>query len=613
MSEIDLKDFINDVIAKSGTGVTPSEVIDYLEAHDWFDYRPDYSNGKVMLIDEQAELFESELLKYLCPKESITEKFHRLFPDTAEKFDLFLEETAMVSDDLTIHLLVDFLAYHLRKELVACSNTDTQILMQKATTELAQSRCQILIRFIDWTRSFYRTKYTETYRVKKRAQTNTKQEAYDINEYLTLAYYLFNQDYIDANHMWEKAAKSKDYTDTWLHLAMHFICSIRYSDLKRIYHPTLPKPPEVVLSEIATGTFSDADAIRTLKSITNRFEVLPLTPSKTSRYNNIEAIKLHFPISSEILFGRLFAAAEAHSQIAGTQDEPIIRKITSYKDITKNMGEEIGNLFLYKDFSPRSANKSYLQAIEGLTDDILGEHSGTKGYILASHARSHKGNVNSFISDVTSTYLEDGKFKGMSLENIAFQYIERGVLSAIVSYLLKLMPSLHYDDLSDEEQTQLHSLIDISPLDAESTIAAVCRSREQARAIVTKLIAGESEETLMTALERIVTGTAFSKRSSTFCLQIALGNPCANPCSQNCIGCGYEILTKSTLFYLISEYKRMKKLYQEVTSEFEKNKWRTLALEVVLPKINEMLTCLKEYPEDIYKAYEEIIREEING
>ena len=62
---------------------------------------------------------------------------------------------------------------------------------------------------------------------------------------------------------------------------------------------------------------------------------------------------------------------------------------------TSYMGEEIGNLFLERNFSSRSANKSYLQSVAMLADDVLEEKSelNIKGYFLAALARSHKGDL----------------------------------------------------------------------------------------------------------------------------------------------------------------------------------------------------------------------------
>lgn len=64
------------------------------------------------------------------------------------------------------------------------------------------------------------------------------------------------------------------------------------------------------------------------------------------------------------------------------------------------MGDEIGDLFLESDFRARSATKSYLQLIYTIGDEVLAQDGDfrLKGSILASLARSHKGNYKEFSS-----------------------------------------------------------------------------------------------------------------------------------------------------------------------------------------------------------------------
>lgn len=112
-----------------------------------------------------------------------------------------------------------------------------------------------------------------------------------------------------------------------------------------------------------------------------------MKPNKTKRHNSISDIKLHIPESLKVLFGTLFAIAEAHYQLSNhEEEEPLIQIITDYDRITRYMGEEIGYLFLESNFNSRAANKSYLQSIFILADDILEEDDeyNIKGYMLAA-------------------------------------------------------------------------------------------------------------------------------------------------------------------------------------------------------------------------------------
>ena len=89
------------------------------------------------------------------------------------------------------------------------------------------------------------------------------------------------------------------------------------------------------------------------------------------------------------MIGTLLAICEAHYQLnKDNNDEPLIRQIKEYKRINRYMGKEIGDLFLERNFSSRSANKSYLQTVAMLADDVLQEKSelNIKGYFLAALA-----------------------------------------------------------------------------------------------------------------------------------------------------------------------------------------------------------------------------------
>lgn len=611
---VNLITFINNLINETKSSITPAEVIMFLEDHNWMSERPDYSKKTVELDEIQEEAFREPIRRFLTNEgstEYLMAKFQDKFPDTGEKIEKFLSEVEFT--DFEQYCLLDFLLFRLHKELIKYDNEDVKTLLVFAYKDLSMKDGNNLTFFLDWIISSYKGIKFKSHYLKPRCANNPNNEAYDMEDYLRLTYYLFNPTYIEKENMFRKAAESKNYCDTWLYMSLHFICALRFTDLEKIDHPYLPKPPEVVLSEIKTGEFSDEDAVRVLKSIVSNFEYLNIVPNKTSRFNNVESIKFHVPISCEVFFGTLFAAAEAH-WLMGKRDQPLIRNISTYQEIKRHMGNEIGELFRYRNFHSRSVTKSYLQSIFILSDDILDESASIKGYILASHARSHKGDPFTFISDVTATYLKDGKFTGMTAENIAYQFVERGVLSCTVSYMLKMLPSVNYDTMKSETQTELQKSLGFSPKDAESTVTAVIKARQDSRDLALNIFNEESTETIYQALERIVSGTAFSKQTECYCLLTALGKKCSIPESTQCIGCRYEILTKATLFYLVGEYKRISKLYKQSSDSLEKNKWKSMAQKLIIPKIEEMLICFKEnYPKEIYEAYEAIVEGELNG
>ena len=64
------------------------------------------------------------------------------------------------------------------------------------------------------------------------------------------------------------------------------------------------------------------------------------------------------------------------------------------------------------------------------------------------------------------------------------------------------------------------------------------------------------------------------------------------------------------MFLLISEYNRMMNLYQDTDSKLEKKKYKKLITKVVVPHMDEMLTCIREtYGEEVFHQYEQLIKE----
>lgn len=103
------------------------------------------------------------------------------------------------------------------------------------------------------------------------------------------------------------------------------------------------------------------------------------------------------------------------------------------------------------------------------------------------------------------------------------------------------------------------------------------------------------------------------------CLLSAMKKLCPYDDRKVCIACPYEIATKSTFFLMLNEYNRMYSLYQNAAAanqsdtegkNLEKEKYRHIVQELLLPQINEMLQIIKQdYGEEAYKIYYTILKE----
>ena len=612
---VDLKSYLERILVELGAATIKhrEKVSGFLLDNEWFGVSINLDDYTIT--EKDAEVLKNHIKDYLTTPPGIKSMegiFSKKFPSTSELFVQFAEEEKL--SETNRFYLLDFLAYYLTKDLFLYSDAEVETLVEVATEALTKLQGNILIQFIKWLLNKGITRYRVSFEMTKRYTIESANGAYELDEYLELMYYLFNEDYIIKNDMLSKAANSKNYADTWLYLGLHFICALRSTDLERLGHPKLTREPLEVLEAVVDGTWSSSEARRTLLSITTRLTYLNLTPNKTKNASNVAQLKFHVPESCQVLIGTLLAICEAHFQlqIPYNAENPLIRQIKTYEKITSYMGEEIGNLFLERNFSSRSANKSYLQSVAMLADDVLEEKSelNIKGYFLAALARSHKGDFNEF-AQTTTTYLKDAQLGQLKPEMVAKELFERGVLSMIPSMLLTIVTRGKYKELSPSQQTKMIKSLDLTPVEIEKTLELSVRADLRSQQALKTLVENNVEpEQLLTICHRIGNGEAFSKQGESMCLLSALGKLCPYDDRQHCVGCQYELQTKSTLLLLIGEFNRLNKQYQKLKNELERGKVRAILEQQIKPCLTEMLEALLEqYGEAVLSDYEDIIKE----
>ena len=612
---VDLKNYLERILVELGAATIKhrEKVSGFLLDNEWFGVSINLDDYTIS--EKDAEVLKNHIKDYLTTPPGIKSMegiFSKKFPSTNELFVQFAEEEKL--SETNRFYLLDFLAYYLTKDLFLYSDAEVETLVEVATKVLTKYLGDNLIQFIKWLLNKGVTRYRVSFEMTKRYTIESANGAYELDEYLELMYYLFNENYIIKNDMLCKAANSKNYADTWLYLGLHFICALRSTDLERLGHPKLTREPLEVLEAVVDGTWSSSEARRTLLSITTRLTYLNLTPNKTKNASNVTQLKFHVPESCQVLIGTLLAICEAHFQlqIPYNAENPLIRRIKTYEKITSYMGEEIGNLFLERNFSSRSANKSYLQSVAMLADDVLEEKSelNIKGYFLAALARSHKGNFNEF-AQTTTTYLKDAQLGQLKPEMVAKELFERGVLSMIPSMLLTIVTRGKYKELSPSQQTQMIKSLDLTPVEIEKTLELSIRADSRSQQALKTLVENNVDpEQLLTICHRIGNGEAFSKQGESMCLLSALGKLCPYDDRQHCVGCQYELQTKSTLLLLIGEFNRLNKQYQKLKNELERGKVRAILEQQIKPCLTEMLQVLSEqYGEAVLSGYEDIIKE----
>lgn len=534
--------------------------------------------------------------------------------NTFEKLKKFYE-TFDIPDETRLQL-DEFIFRYLKVDVCFITDVELKELVDVVCEDIPKYVGDAFTMFLAWVKEHYRVCYVNDYMLTKRINREDENGAYEQEDYLQLLYYLYCPSYIDDRHMYQKAAQSKNYADTWLYLALHFICAMRDTDLVRIPHPRLEREPEDILKDIKKGTFTDKEAVKVIYSIIYPLRNSPLKPNKTKRYSSVPYIKFDVPKSCEAHIGMLFAIAEAHRIIAGVPDsEPLIRVIKSYREISKNMGDEIGMLFIESDFKARRMNKAYMQSIFELTDTVSqnSDEFSTKGYMMAAFARSHKGSFGEF-AHTTYRYLKDANMSGLTPEFVAKELFERGVLSFIPSMLLKMITGGGYNRLTVQNQTRLIEELGMSPGEIETAVKVSDNAFRKSAETAADIYRNTDRETVINALHRIGNGEAVSKMSECGCLYSAFGKLCPYDDNHNCMNCDYEISSKSTIFLMASEFNRLNGLYKSAESLNEKEKCESMIVNIVMPAMNEMLTCAGEtYGSDAAQMLGDIIKESTAG
>ena len=593
----------------------------FLVSNNWFGYRPVVEGTKILLAEDEiaqvADKLETYCAYYYSSHEEktdyILEKMAAVMPKTAEYIKEYAESVKL--EAVTALCLSDFLMAYLPGELHQSTDVEIGELLNLGFDALSKLNSDVLAEFINWVSVHKKTIYKNRYSMKKYIDRSNESSAYDPDSYLSLIYHLFNSEYIEKNDMYYRAAESRNYVDTWLYLALHLICALRNTDLVRIPHPSLLDAPRTTLDQIKEGTFPPENARMTISSVLWKLDAMALKPNKTKRTSGVADIKFHVPESVEVHMGTLFAAAQAHFMIAGlSADEPLIRVISMYEDITRYMGDEIGELFLESNFRSKAASKSYMQMAYILTDDILGynDQFKVKGYMIAALARSHKGAYGDFAKS-TSIYLRDAKMSGYTPEFVAKELFERGVLSMIPSMLLKMIAGEDFENLSIKNQTKAIKNLGLSPQEVEVSVSVMQKNINKSIRIVKDLYLSNSREEIVNILHRIGNGEAAAKTDRCMCIVTAEGKACPYQGRTNCIGCGYEICTKTTMLLILKEIQRLKAAYAAAPNGFEKEKIKAMISEVIIPAMEGIFMAAEEaYGSEVVGILERMVAE-VNG
>lgn len=607
---------------------TASDFITFLEDNDWFGIEPVIENIEERIqvslpmenVEKIINLSAAFLDRLVLPdKERLAFLYKTLaynYPDTAETLQEYVKEKHIV----VFHAMqiADFLISFLEKEIYMLNNAELENLLYRFSNEMSKTTGITFANYLNWLSNKRLTKFKKiTVPNTSRNNVSHTKYAYDFDTCIRLFYVLFSQTSLEENDFYGLIAENEKSAVALLFLSLHMICALRDEDIKRLPHPKLMDSPEKVLESIKNSTMSDTDALIAVEKVLREIEILQPKPNKTAMHSNIPYIKLFIPESSKIHFGYLFAAAEAHYQLKNNEKKQYyIYPVTTYDEFQKYLGDDVADIFWDIDYSTRAFNKTYMQLIQQYIDaDLSGnatESAHPIGYMFAAFARSHKTTYGEFAA-TTATYLKDQSVSGHSVEYIVQELTERGVCSFIVSELLEILYQKNFRRLPMKEQTKVIRNFGLNPYEVENSVIAYETALENAANVVMEILQVPAEQrhrVTLQALDNIALGSAVSKENHVMCLLTSIGKDCAYPERKQCIGCKYEILTKGSIYTLVAEYQKNRKLMQETQNPVLKSKYEMLLRNVIIPAIQEILICTseKEGPEYV-RELEKITRE----
>jgi len=581
-----------------GTQVCRRKLLEFMDVNEWFGIARITKHTVTLIPEHDVKKLEKPLTLWLSAykkpgREKINLMLHhfsKIYPITCNLYQAFITKRA-AQDQPSAWKLLDYLLSEIEKEIVDYDEAELKEFAKSMDTN-ATIQCARL--FADF---LHTTKYNGNPLTKWKYTFDTRDiselihDAYPIKDFAVMAYCVFNEEMWLKQGLVEKAVQSKQYADLWLFVALHFVCALRAVDMARIPAPALPYSSDTVFQKISNNTFRKNEASAIVEELHIRLKLKPMKPSKTSVYENVPALKLFIPESLRAPLGIIMAIALAHHPETQPGKMFLSTRIDS-RCIRGFFGDYFIKALGNNRFTTRRCNKSYLQGIDS-SASMDNEPGKPKGYILAALARSHKGGIGS-LAKTTDIYLRDANFTGYTPEFIIREMFERGVFSFIPAILLEIYLGKDYKTLSVSSQTKLISELGLSAHQIEWMVGAIERALVKSRAAVNSILQSPHvcKEHVGEILQNIASGNAPGRKDECLCLMTAAGFPCPYPDRESCIGCGYEIYTKTAMHVLMSEYARLMTLKN---SAEKSDSWRygKILEQAVLPAISEILGAVK--------------------
>jgi hypothetical protein len=592
------------------------DILEFMDANDWFGIEYVMKNREPQMTLQSLEKIRKSLTLWLAAYRKpgrdkialMLEHFSGTYPETCRLYGSFIRSREF-DDEPSSWKLLDFLLSEIDRDITEYGEADMETLIRRIESGAARTVAKLFADFLGAEKRDGQPISRWTYAFNARDAPELANDAYPLDDFATMAYCVFNEEMWDKQRLIEKAVRKKTYADLWLFVAMHFICALRVSDMVRLPAPALPCDGEAAVWKIEAGTFSKYEAATIVDDLRIRLKLKPMKPSKTFEHGNVPELKLFVPESLKVSLGIIIAIALSHHHEIRPGDG-FITPSDSLSNMRDFFGEHFANAIGQRRFSSRRCNKSYLQGI-----DLFGgnERGKPKGYMLAALARSHKSGIGR-LSETTDIYLRDANFGGYSPEFIIRQMFERGVFSFIPTVLLEIYVGDTYTKLPVSVQTELIGELGVAPQRIERLAEIVESAMVKSRAAIGGILKNPAamKENVFAALQNIASGNAPGKQEEYLCLMTAAGFRCPFPDRNGCIGCGYEIYTKTAMYTLMREYARLSRARNDADPS-EARRCGQILEQAIFPAITEMLAAAKLlYPEADVAGLLDIMEEGIH-
>lgn len=585
-----------------------NNLMEFMKSNNWFGIEYELKNDVPYIHRSDIECVYDNLFLWLSaygkPSNErimlLLNHFDKIYPITCNLLRKFIDTRIDEYGDALL-CLTDYLFYEINKEIIYYRENDIEKLVEKMHTEATYIVSRLFAEFLQTSKYKNKSLTNWVYKIDNHKRFEELKGAYEIENFSVMAYCVFNEQMWVKQNLMSKALESSVYANLWLFTALHFICALRVSDIKRLPVPNLLYSPVELRKKLKKNEFSKADATHLSEELEFLLEIKTKRPSKTLSYSNVPNLKLFVPTSLMEPFGVIMAIVLSHrskESYGKTLFEEGSNLAWDLTQIRKFFGDDFTSAIGNRRFSNLRANKAYLQGLETVADIRYGS-DGIKGYMLAALARSHKGEIGS-LAKTTEVYLRDAKFSGYNPQFIIREMFERGVFGFIPTILLEMYIGSEYKKIPITQQTELICKLELTPFQIEELSKITSRALDKSRHIVSIILSdiGNCKENIHMILQNIASGNSPGVNNDCLCLRTAAKLPCPYSDRNNCIGCGFEIYTKATMHTLVNEYIRLNSLKMVNSNKADTQRYKTILETVIIPAMTEMISVSKEFYDD---------------